>query len=367
MMQTVADAGLQTLIFALLLGLAFLFSLRRRRGQLGFPVEVTNELKGLAILAVIFGHLGYFLFTDHNFLYPLSTISGVGVDIFFLLSGYGLAMSALKKNYSASEFYKRRLGKIFLPLWLVLAALLLLDALLLRQFYDWPAVVRSLLGIFPSADIYMDINSPLWYLTPLLFYYLIFPLVFRPRWAFWSALLMGVLAYILLQLPLPVTAGVRNLYELHYLAFPLGVALAAGLSVFGSSGHKLLLRLGSKKVLTVIRYIFLSAMLVIFYYSATAGGKGLSAQIMSILSAIALLLIFICIKLRSSLLELLGKYSYEIYLLHWPLLYHYDFIYRWLPAGLGTALYIIIFLGLAYLLKKIIAYSRLGGSPRAAG
>ncbi|PJA41109.1 hypothetical protein CO178_00905, partial [candidate division WWE3 bacterium CG_4_9_14_3_um_filter_34_6] len=32
----------------------------------------TNELKGIAVLLIIFSHIGYFLFSDHRFLYPLS-------------------------------------------------------------------------------------------------------------------------------------------------------------------------------------------------------------------------------------------------------------------------------------------------------
>lgn len=353
MMQTVTDASFQTTIFAVILGLVFLFSLRRRSEPLGFSHDVTNQLKGFAVLTILFGHIGYFLFTDRSFLVPLSNISGVGVDIFFLLSGFGLAISALKKNYKPLEFYRRRVGKIFVPLWVVLVILLILDAILLRQFYDWPTVIRSFFGLFPSADIYKDINSPLWYLTPLLFYYLIFPWLFKPRWAIFSALVMLLIGIGMLALPLPITDGVHNLYNLHFIAFPLGVFFAACMHGLEDRARKMAEWMRAKKILKGARYIFLITLFLIFVYSANAGGEGLYAQIMSIICATSVLLVFVCIKLRFRMFEVLGNYSYEIYLLHWPLLYRFDFIYHFVPAGFGTSLYLLYFIGLAYLLRRI--------------
>jgi len=354
MIQTVVNAGEQTMIFAGMLGIVFLLLFRFKRDSSGFSLEVTNQLKGLAILTIIFGHIGYFLFSDHNFLFPLSTISGIGVDMFLLLSGYGLAVSAIKKNLKPLEFYKRRVGKIFIPLWIVLVVILVLDAVLLKQFYDWPVMIRSFFGLYPSADIYKDLNSPLWYMTPLLFNYLIFPGVFKQRWSLVSALVMAGIGYVVLLLPLPVADGVRHLYELHYLAFPIGVAIAGGSDTFGKYAVKIFKWLKLRKVLELSRYVFLIALAVVFYYSAWATFENiLIVQLVSILSALSVLLMFVCFKLRMRLLEIFGEYSYEIYLFHWPLLYRFDFIYRSLPAGMGTALYLVYFLVLAYFLKKL--------------
>lgn len=350
MQQTAVVPIEQTIIFGGLFFVVFLWLLRKKQEPLNFSLLVTSELKGFAILTIILGHIGYFLFTDHGFLYPFSTISGVGVDIFFLLSGYGLALSSMKKNYVPLEFYRRRVGKIFLPLWIVLVLLLLLDAFLLGRFYDWSVMVRSFLGLYPSADIYNDLNSPLWYLTPLFFYYLVFPWVFKPRWAVFSGFILALLGYVLLSLPLPVTEGVRNLYSLHYLAFPLGVVLA-GLSSFTKKFHSI--------ITTWARYILLIVCGGVFFYAATAGGSGLTAQLLSLLCTLMVLFIFIATKLYSRLFEIFGNYSYEIYLLHWPLLYRYDFLYRFLPPGVATFLYLIVMLGLAWALRKIVSFKAL--------
>ncbi len=354
MLQTVADAGLQTMIFVILFVIGFLALCRPEKGSLEFSPRVTNELKGFAILIIVLAHIGCFLFTDHSFLSPYSTIAGIGVDLFFLLSGYGLVCSAMKKNDSPLEFYKRRIGKIFVPLWIVLVALLVLDALLLRQFFDWPVILRSFFGIFPSADIYGDLNSPLWYLTPLLFFYMIFPWIFRSRRPVWSALLFIIIGVLAIQLPLPIAAGVHNLYSLHYLAFPCGVLLAVLVSRGEKTGHKLISWLQKRKLSEVARFLVLAISLGIFWLTVTIPGAGVMVQLFSIAGAVSVALIFILLKWQFRLFEYFGNYSYEIYLIHWPILYHYDFIYRWVPAGPGTMLYLLLFLGLAYLMRKLI-------------
>ena len=45
----------------------------------------------------------------------------VGVAVFFFLSGYGLMSSELKGHLSASQFFKRRFCKIYIPVLLITA------------------------------------------------------------------------------------------------------------------------------------------------------------------------------------------------------------------------------------------------------
>src|SRR3990167_8339061 len=102
-MIPVADPTLQNIAFFIALAACvFLFRGKNTGGVLGR--ESTLALKGFAILAVIFSHIGYFLVADHRFLFPLSTFGGVGVDLFLLLSGFGLTMSALSKDMSIRDF-----------------------------------------------------------------------------------------------------------------------------------------------------------------------------------------------------------------------------------------------------------------------
>ena len=95
-MINVVDTALSTtiVITAVLLALATTF--RRTGHQDLFPVPVTQELKGLGMLAIVFAHISYMLVTDNTFLYPLSIAAGVGVDLFLFMSGY--AEEQLRKS-----------------------------------------------------------------------------------------------------------------------------------------------------------------------------------------------------------------------------------------------------------------------------
>jgi peptidoglycan/LPS O-acetylase OafA/YrhL len=212
-----------TWIFSSILMIAFLISLKRRSESGFFPVSLTQELKGFAILAIILSHVGYFLSSDHRFLYPLSILAGVGVNLFLFLSGYGLTFAALRKKISTLEFYKRRLIKLFIPFWMVLAVFLLLDFLFLKIGYSWSYIFRSFAGFFPSADLIKDINSPFWYFSLILFYYLIFPVLFMKKRPWLSAVFVYGIAYLIVQEKFEIFKDVAKLYEVHILAFPLGM------------------------------------------------------------------------------------------------------------------------------------------------
>lgn len=62
---------------------------------------------------------------------------------------------------------------------------------------------------------------------------------------------------------------------------------------------------------------------------------------------------FVFKKIEFGALSILGLYSYEIYLIHWPIMYHYDFLFSWLPAGVATFAYLGVFIALGMGLKKL--------------
>ncbi len=325
-----------------------------------FPVATTTELKGLAIVLVVFSHIGYFLVQDHIFLAPVSNYAGVGVDLFLILSGYGVMTSALQKPLSITDFYKKRLGKIYLPVVITVLIFLCLDAAVLHTFYSGTLTIKNILGFFPSADLYRDINSPLWFITPLLAQYLFFPLVFRKKYP-WAAP-VGILVFnsFLLSLNLTsffgITPGVFNLYYLHFLGFPLGLFLAAystHIAKFSTSTMELLTAHVDKKFQRPF-FLFLSTVVlwVTLRYSAVGHGW-IKEEVISLFSALLLILVFVVKKTESRFLLLLGQFSFEIYLVHWPLLYRYQFLYPYLPASVATVLYMGIFLLIGYIYQAV--------------
>lgn len=359
----VEDPQFQTLLFSVLFLTALLFSLRKQRENHYFSVFVTNELKGIAILAVIFSHIGYFLFQTTQFLFPLSVLGGVGVNLFLFLSGFGLTASSLKKPLSPLNFYKKRLIKLFSPLWLVLALFFAADLFFLGRSFSMNTVIKSFLGWFPSADIYRDLNSPLWYFTPIIFYYLIFPWFFQKKLSFISPILILLLSVFILNIKLPVQELVFNLYKLHILAFPLGMifALVAG----GAGGRFLqgllsflngeLFKEGRRSIF--FRFTLILLLSAVFIYTSFNSGVGedkVKEQTISLVTTFSLVFIFLLKDIKFKFLNIFGEYSYLIYLIHWPLMYRYDLLYKNLPPSIATVAYLLLFIILGILLQKSV-------------
>lgn len=342
----------------------FMTASLRVKTEQGFTVKTTAEVKGLAILLVVLSHIGYFLVSDHNFLTPVTNYAGVGVDLFLILSGYGLVAVTLKKPLQAVEFYKKRLSKVYVPVLITILGFLLVDAVLLNKYYPLLLTIKNLLGFFPQADLYQNINSPLWFITPLLVYYILFPLVFWRRAPVVTAIGLAAAGWLLVTSDfiwnLGVTGGVANLYKLHFLGFPLGILLG---SLFYQLPDAILSRFKAfiagfrpwPALLGRASLIALAA-LVWWYFSVHSGvGMGWKTEeLISLVMALSVLLIFILKKTEFRLLSWFGAYSFEIYLLHWPLLYRYNFIYGRVPAGLATILYLALFLLLGYTANKAL-------------
>jgi peptidoglycan/LPS O-acetylase OafA/YrhL len=350
---------LSTSIFIAIFVFTLFLSIKRKEDQELFSRALTNELKGLAILSVIFAHIGYFLSTDHGFLFPLSIISGVGVNLFLFLSGFGLTVSELKEKLPLGEFYKKRLLKLFIPFWIVIIAFFLLDFFLLHISYGSLYIAQSLVGFFPRADLFIDINSPLWFFTPILFYYLVFPFFFYKKSPLLTAVLIYLSSYFIIQLKLPVTEDVLHLYQLHLLAFPLGVALA---SLFFKPNYFNTIKISNifPQSLNVIKsiayYLILIALLILIGYTAYYSGVGENPwkeQLISLVTMSAIILFFIMKKFEIKAFHLFGIYAYEIYLIHWPLVSRYDLFFKLFPAWLAMVLNLILLLTLAWALVKI--------------
>jgi len=377
--------GSTDIFIAIFVFILFL-TLRRKKDPELFPLALTQELKGLAILAVIFSHVGYFLSVDHRFLFPLSIMAGVGVNLFLFLSGYGLTISALKQKLSVGKFYKKRLLKLFTHFWIVIIVFFLLDFFLLHISYSWLYVIQSLLGLFPRADLFLDINSPFWFLTPVLFYYLIFPFVFLQKRPWLTAVIIYAASYFVLQFKLPVSSDVLRLYQLHLLAFPLGIAFASlffepyYFSRFVPAKIKSFLYniqkpvwiktiLDKFKTQNIFRRFFkainrpaycimLTTLLVFIGFAAYNSGVGESPdkeQTISLITMSAIILFFVIKKFEIKLFYFFGFYSYEVYLIHWPLMSRYDLFFKWFPGWLAMIFYLGLFLVLAFALKKILA------------
>lgn len=353
------------IVIAILIAVVLFTFSRTKRTDL-FPIPVTQELKGLGILTVVFAHFAYMLVTNADFLFPLSIIAGVGVDLFLFMSGYGLTVGMLKKPLPLMDFYKRRAIKIFIPFWVVTILIFAANAIFLNIHYPVPYMLQSLIGWFPTARGFDDVNSPFWYITWMMMFYILFPIVFSVKRPWLSALVLAVVA-TLIGVYNPLDLGDNWLHRLHTVAFSLGIVFAWLLFETKDKENKFVIAFKKfRDESTFMSYVVILLMLVLVVYmslNTTANhwplltsilGQGYFVdQLTSIVIMFAFIVIFILKKFDNKFLAIYGIYSFEVYLIHWPLISRYDIYFDILPAWAAVTAWIITFIVVSWLLQKI--------------
>ena len=343
-----------------------LFTFKRSKHTDLFPISVTQELKGLGILTVVFAHFAYMLVTNADFLFPLSIIAGVGVDLFLFMSGYGLTVGMLKKPLPIFEFYKRRVIKIFIPFWVALILIFAANAIFLDIHYTVPYMIQSLLGWFPTAEGFDDVNSPFWYITWMMMFYVLFPLVFSTKRPWLSAIILAVIA-TLIGVYNPLNMGDNWLHRLHTVAFSLGIVFAWVLFETKDKENKFVVHLKEfRNKAKFMPYVVIALMLGVVVYMSlhtTANhwptltailGKGYFVdQLTSIILMFAFIVIFSLKKFDNKFLSIYGLYSFEVYLIHWPLIGRYDIFFDYLPSWAAVIAWLVTFIVVSWLLQKI--------------
>ncbi len=349
---SIVNPVVSTYIFSAILAVVFLISLRKTKDKTFFSNCLSQELKGFAILIILFSHVCYFLDINQHFLFPLGIMAGVGINLFLFLSGYGLTVTSMAKPLSIGKFYLKRLSKLYIPFWLVLIFFALLDFFILKINYGWPTLVSSFLGWFGHANLYTDINSPFWYFSYIVAYYLIYPLVFMKKAPWVSALIIFGLSYFAINSNPYVLRNVHGLWVSHLYAFPLGMIFAYLFTKFDIF-KKFFDRL--KKAPMWFYYPLVAGLIYFICYFAYHSGVGESLVLeerISLMVVGAILILFLIKKIDIKFLSITGMFSYEIYLLHWPIMYRYDFLFKYFPAWLAMALYVVVFIGLGWIMQK---------------
>ncbi len=149
-------------------------------------IEFLDFAKGYAILTIVFYHA-----LQRIGLSPLwqkaIVFGGSGVHLFFLLSGFGLALSASRseKMPAAFGFYRRRAVKIWLPYVLILS-ISLLAALAFDIFPDrWGAWLAGV-GLYQMFwEPYIQaFGGHFWFISAIIQFYLAWPLLIRLKRSF---------------------------------------------------------------------------------------------------------------------------------------------------------------------------------------
>ena len=115
----------------------------------------------------------HLLFNFFNFVFGLGYQA---VHLFFILSGFGLTLSALLVEKKTDRirwfgFIKKRFIRLYQSYWLILAIYLLLN------FFQYHSFL-GLLKTYVKGAIFLDVIPATWYIPILLQLYLLFPFLF---------------------------------------------------------------------------------------------------------------------------------------------------------------------------------------------
>ena len=198
-------------------------------------ISYVDFAKGYAIFTIVLYHA--FQQVD---LPPLLrqgiVFGGTGVHLFFLLSGFGLAWS--RTVLKPSEFYRRRLIKVWLPYVLALT-ISLLAALVFDLFPDrWNAWLAGV-GLYQMfSEPYIEsFGGHFWFISTIVQFYLLFPFLKKwqrqidnPRRFFLLALAGSIVWWVTVAWLGKGASRPWNSCCLQFLwEFALGMALAEGM------------------------------------------------------------------------------------------------------------------------------------------
>jgi peptidoglycan/LPS O-acetylase OafA/YrhL len=205
-----------------------------------------DMMKGIAIIGVFLDNwTGYMRFaTEPAILYSLARLLALGVgpfvQVFFILSGFGLTLGYLKgkANWSWKRWAWRRITKIVVP-YVIIVLLSFALGMLGSSLYasiDKQFSLVSLLAYLTFTRNFLPStwswNPPLWFMPVIIGLYVSFPVLIKvlEKWGVWVLLLLSALVTFG-TIAIADILGVAgdhgaDLFTFWMLQFALGMALA---------------------------------------------------------------------------------------------------------------------------------------------
>ena len=300
-------------------------------------------LKGLAIISVVLYHFFSLLNADYITNVHLFDGGFLGVDVFFVISGFlvakGLNSQFAQGTFSLIEFYKKRIARI-LPPFLVVC----IFSLVLGYFLVFPEVykelskeiINSLLFkvnfYFAHNGGYFSLSSSdkillhIWYISILIQFYILYPIIYKLINIFLrnknSAIAVTILssALFILAIILQHKDSSYLLTQTRIWELFFGACLS-----FYINNVRLKNLLNFNKGKTIQKVLFtLGLFLIIVSIFTTNLTNGQWLVPTSIATVIGTMLIILCnLDINTKLVSpftFLGKSSYSLYLWHWPVI-----------------------------------------------
>ncbi|TSO26767.1 acyltransferase family protein [Lactobacillus sp. LL6] len=329
-------------------------------------IQGLGGLRGIAIIAIFFYHL-----------YPEIFKGGfIGVSIFFIMSGFLIYITTMRKlDQNVGKFYWQRIQRIYPSLLILLIVCTIFFVTFMPTgiqhiFSEGVSTIGSYNNwyqIFENKSYFakMTSGSPfthLWYLSVQMQFYLLWPLIFfihktliekesvsAGSWFLVGGIILSAALMFVMYKPGSDPSRVYYGTDTRLFSFLIGNLLGA-----------LYLQNGAVRIKNQKNIFSFLGILILIAFFLVDGNKGYIYQGgMLIIDVIIATFLWIVINsekkvpiLNNSILELIGSYSFEIYLVHYPIIFFFYNKTRKIDLLL-CLLIIILTNAFAFLLKTV--------------
>lgn len=284
-----------------------------------------SGLRGFAVLIVLFFHLEFFFFKG----------GFVGVDIFFVISGYLISVSIVNdienKKFSFKKYFERRLKRI-LPSYLAVLLIsyliinfifidkhlnysineILYSLVFLQNFYYWDQA-----GYFGLENLYKPLLNT-WSLAVEFQFYLFFPFLFY-------FLRKYILILILFSLILSIVFAARNFS--YFLIVTRFFEFGFGIIIYFLKKNN-----NTNNIFFLKNIFFILGVLLLLFSTIYLDGEKIFPGLNALLPCFGAFFVIYCsgqtkydCLFNNRLLRFFGDISYSLYLIHWPLIIFYKY------------------------------------------
>ena len=284
-----------------------------------------SGLRGFAVLIVLFFHLEFFFFKG----------GFIGVDIFFVISGYLISVSIVNdienKKFSFKKYFERRFKRI-LPSYIAVLLIsyllinfifiekhlnysineILYSLVFLQNFYYWDQA-----GYFGLENLYKPLLNT-WSLAIEFQFYLFFPFLFY-------ILRKYILALILFSLILSIVFAARNFS--YFLIFTRFFEFGFGIVIYFLRKNN-----NANNISFLNNIFFILGILLLFFSTIYLDGEKIFPGLNALLPCFGAFFVIYCsgqtkydYLFNNKFLRFFGDISYSLYLIHWPLIIFYKY------------------------------------------
>jgi peptidoglycan/LPS O-acetylase OafA/YrhL len=305
----------------------------------GTHYRALDGVRGIAILLVILFHCRFIAEPTtglEHFCFNLLKAGWIGVDLFFVLSGFlitGTLLDNIRSPHFLQNFYIRRVLRIF-PLYYAVLLLGIIRELVFRGWTHEPYIYyfiysQNIVTFIGGREI--GALAHFWSLAVEEQFYLVWPMaiifLFR-RNCFMPVIILFILLVIIIRIVL-ISSGVARVYFFpvsHFDALLIGACLAYTLSRRGTfvrlRHHALTVGLFSIMVLFLILLHergFDSQNFVVLEYGLFPLAMLFGSFIIVAMTSPSYNLVGKIV--QNGALCYIGRVSYGLYIFHWPLIY----------------------------------------------